>query len=282
MEKIHVMVNGLPGNMATNVVRHLLGAERFGLVPYSLTGSDIQEEKIRVEGVSIALVLPPNHETAIDRIRVEVAGPIIAVDFTHPTAVCANAALYCRQNLPFAMGTTGGDRERLVALVQGSQIPAVIAPNMAKQIVVLQAMFEFAAQNFAGSFKGFTLEVRESHQKGKADTSGTAKAMVGYFNRLGISFDVSQIVMIRDPEVQRSELDVPDEYLRGHGWHTYTLVSPDGTLFFQFTHNMNGRDAYAQGTLDAVAFLSKKIRGGAKGKVYSMIDVMRVDPIKGT
>ena len=44
---------------------------------------------------------------------------------------------------------------------------------------------EILAQNFPGAFAGYTLEVTESHQRNKADTSGTAKAVVGSFAKLG-------------------------------------------------------------------------------------------------
>jgi hypothetical protein len=70
---------------------------------------------------------------------------------------------------------------------------------MAKQIVGFQAMMEHAATTFPGIFNGYTLTVRESHQAGKADTSGTAKAMVSYFNRMGVDFSPEAIAMERDP-----------------------------------------------------------------------------------
>ncbi len=75
--------------------------------------------------------------------------------------------------------------------------------------------------------------------------------------------------------VQQSKLGVPEAYLGGHGWHTYTLRSEDGTVFFQFTHNVNGRDIYASGTLDAIHYLAKKIEQGAKGRAFTMIDVLK-------
>ena len=81
--------------------------------------------------------------------------------------------------------------------------------------------------------------------------------------------------MIRDTEIQKRRLGVPDEYLSGHGWHTYTLVSGDQTVKFQFIHNVNGREVYASGTIDAVRFLACKVQEGIKGKVFSMIDVLR-------
>ena len=118
-------------------------------------------------------------------------------------------------------------------------------------------------------------EIRESHQKGKADTSGTARAMIKAFNQLGIPFSEKDIQMQRDPEVQKTQWGIPETYLVGHGWHTYTLVSKDSTVKFVFTHNVNGRDVYADGTLDAAVYLSEKVEEGVKGTVFTMIDVLK-------
>jgi 4-hydroxy-tetrahydrodipicolinate reductase len=99
--------------------------------------------------------------------------------------------------------------------------------------------------------------------------------MVGYFNRMGITFSEDQIQKERDPERQSNLWGIPPQFISGHGWHTYTLVSADDTVRFEFTHNINGREVYAEGTLDAVAFLARRIAHGVKGQVYSMIDVLQ-------
>ncbi len=151
----------------------------------------------------------------------------------------------------------------------------MIAPNMAKQIVGFTAMMEFMAQNFPGIFKGYTLTIRESHQKGKADTSGTAKAMVKHFQAMGLDFSEDRIEMERDPQIQKQDWGVPEEHLSGHAYHTYTLLSADKTVQFAFSHNVNGREIYAAGTLDAVVFLAQKAKNGARAKVFSMMDVLR-------
>ena len=274
MQKIKVMVNGLPGKMAEAVVKQVIEDDRVKLIPYSLTGPEITQPSHTVGGIDIHLMTPEKRKTVFPDVIKEYA-PFITADYTHPSAINANAEFYCNQNLPFVMGTTGGDRELLLKTVEEAGIPAVIAPNMAKQIVGLQAMMEFAAQNFPGIFKGYTLGVKESHQKGKADTSGTAVAMVKYFNDMGIPFSVDQIKKERDPEIQKNKWEVPEEHLPGHAWHTYTLISNDNTVKFEFTHNVNGRGIYAKGTIDAICFLSEKIKDGIYGKVYNMIDVLK-------
>jgi 4-hydroxy-tetrahydrodipicolinate reductase len=274
MNNIKIMVNGLPGNMASNVASHALADSRIEMIPQSLTGPEITETEATIDSVSIRLIQPQDRDKAVSAIK-EKEGPFLSVDFSLPPAVNSNAEFYCKHGLPFVMGTTGGDRQILEDTVCASSISAVIAPNMAKQIVGFQAMMEYASKTFPDLFQGYSLEIKESHQKGKADTSGTAKAMVRYFNSLGLPFTEEDITKERDPEVQNKALKIPEEYLSGHGWHTYTLVSNDKTVSLEFTHNVNGRDVYARGTIDALIYLAKKVKQGSKGKVFTMIDVLK-------
>jgi 4-hydroxy-tetrahydrodipicolinate reductase len=274
MGSIKVMVNGMPGNMAVNVAKHILKDDRFELIHHSLTGPEITDTEYFIDPVKIMLIQPERRDRAINEIK-QKEGSFVSVDFTHPSAVNENAEFYCTHSLPFVMGTTGGDRKRLLDTVCASSISAVIAPNMAKQIVGFQAMMEYASTTFPDLFKGYSLEIKESHQAGKADTSGTAKAMVVCFNRMGIPFSEQDIVKERNPDVQKSRWGVPAEYLGGHAWHTYTLISNDKTVRFEFTHNVNGRDVYSKGTPDAILYLSKKLKDQAQGTVFTMVDVLK-------
>ena len=274
MNRLKVMVNGLPGNVTRLIASHIARNDTLALLPYSLTGPEIDIDRITIEAQDIALVPPDQRDAAIMAIK-DQYGDFISVDFTHPSAVNRNARFYCTHDLPFVMGTTGGDRQELHDTVTKSSISAVIAPNMAQQIVGLQAMLAYGADNFPDLFEGYTLDVRESHQQGKADTSGTAKEIVGYFNAMGVTFSPDQIMKERDPAVQREQWGIPEKYLGGHGWHTYTLTSPDGTTLFQLKHNINGRDIYAAGTIYAIRYLDRKIKDGLQGRVFSMIDVLK-------
>jgi len=274
LKKINLMVNGLPGKVAENLVEHIEKSEIFNLVEASLTGPETKESVFNYNNKEIKLLKPDSRSIEIKEFT-DKYPDIIAIDFTHPSAVNQNAEFYAKENIPFVMGTTGGNREKLVKDIENSSISAVIAPNMAKQIVGFQAMMEYAAENFPGLFSGYSLEIKESHQSHKADTSGTAKAMTNYFKKLGTDFDVSMIQKERDKTKQEKEWNIPKEHLDGHAWHTYTLISDDKSVKFEFTHNINGRDIYSKGTLDAVDFLRKKLAENNKGKVFSMIDVLK-------
>merc|ERR1712048_496656 len=133
---------------------------------------------------------------------------------------------------------------------------------------------ERMASDFPGAFGGYKMSLVESHQTTKADTSGTAKAMVSSFNSLGVEpFAVDDIKKVRDVKEQES-MGVPKESLTGHAWHTYTLTSSDGSVQFEFKHNVCGRRTYAEGVADAVGFLAEKVQAGSKKRVFSMIDVL--------
>jgi 4-hydroxy-tetrahydrodipicolinate reductase len=269
MKKMRIMVNGLPGKMATEVANQILKSEDLELFPYSLTGPEITPTFDQIGNLSIALIPPEMKE------KYSLRGLDISVDFTRSAAANLNAGFYCNRHLPFVMGTSLSSVEKtaLEQRVKDSDICAVIAPNMAKQIVAFQAMMEFAANNFPEAFKGYSLKVVESHQAEKKGTSATASAMVEYFNKLGIPFTKDGIEMIRDKEKQIA-MGIPEEALSGHGWHTYTSKSENGNVLFRFEHNVNGRGVYAEGTLDAIRYLGKKIALGKKGEVYSMINVL--------
>ncbi len=278
MDKTYIPVSGLPGKMATLVAETIEKRNESGFVlnNIALTGLD-QPKKCVIGGKSINLISPEEHEGYLKELGEDVGRSyeLIIVDFSQPDAVNRNAELFCKYKIPFVMGTTGGDRGALEREVEKSGNTAVIAPNMAKPIVLLQSMFRYAADNFPKALEGFYMMLRESHQSTKKDTSGTAKAMIRYFEELGVLFDEGLLRKVRDPREQEIFLGVPLEHLEGHGYHNYALQSPDRTVKLQLTHNVNGRQVYADGTIDAIKFLAKKIDEGGSGCVYDMIDVLR-------
>lgn len=279
-----VMMCGLPGAMGHEVAAACIRAG-CELAPKALTGPGMPAECEVKEGstsVTVQLASPaePGAQKAVLEEAVAKYGSrLVVIDFTHPSAVNSNAELYTAAGCAFVMGTTGGDREALMRAVNESGVYAVIAPNMAKQIVALQATMARMAKDFAGAFAGYTLEVTESHQKTKADTSGTAKAMVASFQELGLDFKVDQIKMLRD-DASQMNFGVPKDALNGHAFHTYTLRSSDGSVEFQFKHNVCGRRTYAEGVADAVAFLAKKISESSSKKVFNMIDVLEAGAMR--
>eukprot|EP00534_Pseudo-nitzschia_fraudulenta_P006218 CAMPEP_0201171912 /NCGR_PEP_ID=MMETSP0851-20130426/89794_1 /ASSEMBLY_ACC=CAM_ASM_000631 /TAXON_ID=183588 /ORGANISM="Pseudo-nitzschia fraudulenta, Strain WWA7" /LENGTH=340 /DNA_ID=CAMNT_0047454321 /DNA_START=59 /DNA_END=1081 /DNA_ORIENTATION=- len=280
---INVMVNGMPGPMATAAAEACL-RKGMKLTPVAMTGPDIDSMTIVVfdpisQRSSEVRLIPSSQKeelsSSIEGLKASCGEKnVLAIDYTHPSAVNSNADFYVEQKLPFVMGTTGGDREKLMEGVNGANHFAVIAPNMAKQIVAMQAALEDLAKKFPGSFASYKMACRESHQKTKADTSGTAKAVIDSLTELSDDeFTYDDIEMIRD-EQDAIDFGVPEDAMNGHAFHRYTLTSADGTTQFALEHNVAGRTIYAEGTADAVKFLAGRVQEGSEGKVYSMIDVL--------
>ncbi len=139
-----VAVLGARGRMGAEVVRAVEAAEDLDLV----AAYDVGE--------------------AVDLTQAEVA-----VDFTHPDAVMGNLRTCVAAGVHAVVGTTGFDAGRLDelrALLAGTQVNVLVAPNFGIAAVL---MMQFAAQ--AARFFD-SVEIVELHHAGKADApSGTAR-----------------------------------------------------------------------------------------------------------
>ena len=284
-----VMINGMPGPMAVAAAEASL-RKGLTLAPFGLTGPDVPPQDYTVtdpdtQRSQVVRLCPSSDPELVAGELAKVfkrTGDVIAIDYTHPSAVNANGKWYVKNRIPFVMGTTGGDRAGLMKTVEDGKHYAVIAPNMGKQIVAMQYALESLALKFPSSFGGYNLEVKESHQKTKADTSGTAIAVINSIKGLvgaekEEEFDIEKDIQMLRSDRESLDFGVPKEALKGHAFHTYTLTSPDGSVEFELKHNVCGRRVYAEGTADAVKFLARECEknGEAGGKNYDMVDVLQ-------
>lgn len=266
---IPLFLAGLPGKMAAEVAELAAASDDFTLSPHGLTSPVHEGEQLLFGEATVTLVGDDS------RASLALPADTVAIDYTTPDAALANARWYAEQGVPFVLGTTGFDAAAAKELVERSETCAVIAPNMATPIVLLQAAARYLAETFPAALAGGELAIRESHQANKRDTSGTAKAMVASFNALGVEYPVEAIQQVRDPDRQQSEIGVPAEHLAGHAFHRYELATAAGTVRLVLEHNVLGRRVYAEGTLAAARFVARRVQGGRRGEVYSMEDVLR-------
>ena len=285
-KRIRVMVDGLSakdgqsGKIATEIANAIDCSKDMELVPLSMTGPDTENDIITINDLPVKL-FKPNEK---DALLLEIAKEKIDVscNFTLPSAIIGCVSFYAVNQMPFVLGTTGGDFNHIKELVVDYGISAVIAPNMAREIVAFQMMMEKMAKSFPLLFKDYSLKITESHQKNKVNVSGTAEAMVPIFNKLGLEFETDQIIKKRSDE-DYDQQNIPIEHWGGHSYNTYSLVKKDGSVVFEFKHNINGRQAYVDGTLEAIRFLHKKemhkengkLPFSVFGKVYTMYDVLK-------
>jgi 4-hydroxy-tetrahydrodipicolinate reductase len=270
-KKTNIILSGLPGKMANLIAEGILNSEEFDLLPMGLTGEDTFVKKIKILNKRIKLYSTSEREKKINLIKEK--NPI-CVDYTSSGSVKENVQFYCEHKIPFVMGTTGFDSGLVKKIIEDSDNLALIAPNMAREIVVLQAMFDYAAKNFPGIFNNYFLKVSESHQKSKADKSGTAKHFINCLKKMGAKLLDKDFVAVRDLEEQK-RIGIPENFLDGHAWHRYCLESPDKTVGISLEHKVNGRNIYVNGTFAAIRFLREKVNSGISGKIYSMLDVLK-------
>ncbi|CAL5337050.1 unnamed protein product [Camellia sinensis] len=248
-----ILVNGCTGKMG-NAVIEAVASKGIHLVPISFSRSNESGKIVQARGKEIQLYGPSERESILTSAFEEYPN-LMVVDYIVPASVNDNAELYCRVGVPFVMGTTGGDRERLYKTVEDSKVYAVISPQMGKQVAAFLASMEIMAEQFTRErpFPGYFLEAMESYQASKLDTSGTAEAIVGSFKKLGVSFELDKIQRIRDPKQQMEIVGVPEEHLSHHAFHLYHLTSPDQTSMS------------AEGT----------VQSKAEKRIYNMTDVLR-------
>ncbi|HTG47486.1 MAG TPA: 4-hydroxy-tetrahydrodipicolinate reductase [Actinomycetota bacterium] len=156
---IRVGVLGAAGRMGREIVRAVDGADDLELVAAVDPGH---------AGDTVGAVAVTADTDALD------VGDV-AVDFTRPDAVLANARACLRSGVHVVIGTTGiepGGLEELRALAEAGDANAIVAPNFALGAALLQRFAADAARHFAAA------EVVELHHDGKRDApSGTAIAI---------------------------------------------------------------------------------------------------------
>jgi 4-hydroxy-tetrahydrodipicolinate reductase len=166
LNPLAIMINGLPGAMAAETARVCL--ERgLTLVPYGFTGKDPPSKQFVVTtgsgfSKSIELIEGPgvnsDADNMMERIKNEYPNCII-VDYTHPSAVLSNIRCYTANACDFVMGTTGVELSKMKSEFEKGENFAVIAPNMAKQIVALQYALDQLSNRFPNAYGGYNLKV---------------------------------------------------------------------------------------------------------------------------
>ena len=238
---IPIMVNDLTGKMGRAVADAVVarGSDACVLVPVAFSGDakdPVDVSGVVVEVKSIRDDPAPYSRASRPSTPASSSSTIPSPPPSTPTPTCTSRTASLSSWAPPAAIATNSSPTSPPPVTTPS-----LAPQMGKQVVAFQAAMRLMAENFPGAFKGYTLTVTESHQASKVDTSGTAKAIVQSFNDLGCDFDIADAELVRDVPTQLGRMGVPEEHLLGHAYHTYRLVSPDGSVSFEFQHNVCGR-----------------------------------------
>jgi 4-hydroxy-tetrahydrodipicolinate reductase len=149
----------------------------------------------------------------------------VAVDFTRPDAVLANAERCLRAHVPVVVGTSGFDAAALDEMARAAGVPCFYAPNFAVGAVLMMRFAEAAAGSFPSA------EIVELHAVTKVDApSGTAKATA---ERMGGGVPIHS--------VRLPGLVAHQEVILGGPGETLTI-----------RHDTTSREAFVPGVLRAV------------------------------
>jgi hypothetical protein len=109
------------------------------------------------------------------------------------------------------------------------------------------------------------IEIRESHQHTKGDTSAVARMLAKI-----LDFPESRIQKIRDREYQEKVLKIPPEHLDGHAFHEVTATI-QGIKHALFGSRVYGREPYVIALFNLVMSLveDSKLEPG----LYSVLDL---------
>ena len=183
------------------------------------------------------------------------AGVDVAIDFSTPDSVTANALVLAKRGISLVIGTTGWSQHEatLRKAVSDAGVGIVVAPNFSTGVVLFEALVAQAAKLFAPQ-QEFAAFLHEAHHSAKKDApSGTALSLKRAMEQAGFPRPI-------DVSSTRAGF-IP-------GTHTVGFDGPAETI--TLTHAARDRTAFARGALAAARWVHGK-RGW-----FTMRDVLGV------
>ncbi|MHC1611059.1 MAG: 4-hydroxy-tetrahydrodipicolinate reductase [Candidatus Methanospirareceae archaeon] len=259
---IKVAVAGAKGRMGNQVVRDILEDDDMELVAgFDLHG--VGEEL--TPGIKISS--PDEMESVLKAVK-----PHVLVDFTNAAAAVENVKVAARNNVKLVVGTTGFSAEQFAELenaIKGN-VPAIISPNFSIGVNVFWRLIGEAARQLR--VYQYHMEIIEMHHSHKRDApSGTAiKAAEILSNSTG---GASKFVYGRRGITGERK----DEEIGIHAVRAGEIVGEHTVLYagrgerLEITHRAQSREAFSQGVIKAIEWISKKERS----RIYSMEEMMK-------
>ena len=214
--------------------------------------------------------LPAQKVVLTADLEAAVAGFDALIDFTHPEATMAHAALCAAHGKTLIVGTTGLSEAQKAELAEAASKTAIVfAPNMSVGVNLCFKLLELAARVIG---EDSDIEIVEAHHRHKKDApSGTA---------LGLGEVVAKALGrdLRECAVYGREGQTGERDRNTIGFATIRAgdIVGDHTVIFaaegervEITHKASNRRNFANGALRAALWLQGRQTG-----LYSMQDVL--------
>lgn len=187
------------------------------------------------------------------------------IDFSHHSAT-KSVTDYCAQtHTPLVLGTTGQTAEEHTMIMAAAEhAPLFFAGNFSVGIAVLSRI----ARQAAAAFPDADIEIVETHHNRKLDVpSGTALALARALQTQRPD-SVLRVGRHENGKRQKNEIDIHSLRMGNIvGRHEIHICSETQTL--TLTHEAHDRKLFAEGALEAAAFLVKQQAG-----LYGMEDLL--------
>ena len=246
-----IVLAGCCGNMGRNVVSAAAERKDFEIV----AGID------RVADNALGFPVFENYDAITSKADV-------VVDFSNPALLSETLAYVTRTGTPLVLATTGLSDEQIADVKRTAEtVPVFYTANLSIGVNLLRELAKTAAK-ILGS--GFDVEIVEAHHNRKLDApSGTAimladavkEARPGAYN-------------VYDRHARREKRGADEigiSSIRGGtivGEHDVIFAGKDEVI--RLTHTAQSRAVFAEGALNAAAFLVGKAPG-----LYDMGDIIR-------
>ncbi len=235
---IKLAISGCQGRMGQRITALALQDKVFNI-------SALLENKNRPDVPLLSHDIPVNFEDAA------LKGSDVLIEFTTPAATIEHLKCCQQYGVNMVIGTTGFTSAQVTQIKKASSKMAIVfSSNMSVGVNLVFGLIRQASQ-ITGNDYAITLS--ETHHVHKKDApSGTAKTMADIAEQYANTM-VKDIASIREGEVI--------------GDHTITFESPVDLISIH--HHAKTRDIFAEGSLVAAKFLSKKKKG-----LFNMQDVL--------
>jgi 4-hydroxy-tetrahydrodipicolinate reductase len=260
---IRVAVAGAKGRTGGQIVQDVLAAEGMELV----AGFDPHGA-----GEQLAPGITVTGPEAMEQVLKEVK-PHVLVDFTNAAAAVANVKLAARNKVKLVVGTTGfspAQFSELEAAIIG-HVPAIISPNFSIGVNVFWRVIAETARLLQPY--QYHMEILELHHSHKKDApSGTALKAAEILARHLPAGERKFVYGREGITGERTNSEIGVLAVRAGeivGEHTVFYVGKGERL--EITHRAQSREAFAQGAVKAIEWIS----GKDECRIYSMDELMR-------
>ena len=237
----------------------IVGYGRMGQMVHSLIeGSGVHE--------AVSIVDPSSSSgrvTSLSLTDAVLSRADVAIDFSVPSAVRSNVAVYAHTGTPAVIGTTGWGSD--LSAIDASGVRIIHSGNFSIGVALFLSLVSEAARLF-DPFDQYDLSVSEIHHRMKADApSGTALMIA---DRLLKGLGRKDHLVIGNPDgvIAESGLEVSSMRVGSEpGTHTVTIDGESDTI--TLTHRARSREGFARGAIRAAEWLLRQDNG-----IYTMDD----------